>query len=312
MRVLVLLLALFLVFAGIYNLPASSIDRPEYGTVFLTSANPSQFGAGSGFMVGENLFVTNSHVTNAVEKLNAYAYNDNTPYAIKVVYDSPETDLSFFEIEDWDVFKTEERYRILNIETRPISVGEAAYVLGAPYGIRGFKTDGVVAAINRVTSMPGDDSTFSFGHYFTNIINPGNSGGPVVNSAGNVIGVAELKAEDLFFAISGDFLKIVLDEFQTTGKFEFPESKSKFDVDKETGEFVITEVGDDIYKKAGLQVGDIIKSIHSEYTSNYGNEKIWEAEQVTVSTRYMTKNGETIYMEVDRGGDLVTLEVKFD
>lgn len=310
-------IVLLLVAGLIFSVPSV---KPEYGVVYLESApseeNKTGGGLGSGFFIGENLLVTNAHVINLGpntpisdgKKYKVYAYDDRTPYSIEVVFNDPLIDLAFFKIVDWEEFKERERYTVLKIEKTPIKEGDQVYALGSPYGIRGFRSEGVLGAINRLQDT--ESGRFSFGHYVTAFINPGNSGGPIVNNEGNVVGVSELKGMDYFFAISGDFLANVLDQFNTSGKFVFATSKSMFDTRPEDGEFVITAVGDDQYKEAGFKVGDTIQAIHSDFTRKYGTDKIWTAQQIVAYTKYMTKPGEVIVIDVERDGIIIPLTVK--
>ena len=73
---------------------------------------------------------------------------------------------------------------------KPVEVGTAVLLIGAPLGLTQSVTSGVVSAIRN--DIPGDaGKTFI---QFDAAINPGNSGGPVVNAEKQVVGVAAAKA----------------------------------------------------------------------------------------------------------------------
>jgi len=86
----------------------------------------------------------------------------------------------------------------LKVNEAPV-LGEPVLVLGEPLGLQDTVTAGIVSALRR--KIPGDSRQFI---QFDAAINPGNSGGPVVNSRGQVLGIATEELEDsqgLFFAI---------------------------------------------------------------------------------------------------------------
>ena len=124
-------------------------------------------------------------------------------------------------------------------ESRNVVVGDPVIAVGAPLGLQGSVTTGIVSALNRPVTAGGDTSAQSS---FINAIqtdaaiNPGNSGGPLVDIAGNVIGVNSAIAQlpgatglgaqsgsiGVGFAIPSDQVRITADELITTGKAEHP------------------------------------------------------------------------------------------
>ena len=69
----------------------------------------------------------------------------------------------------------------------PVNIGESVLAFGSPLGLEGTVTAGIVSAVDR--SLDSGGSTLSNLIQTDAAINPGNSGGPLVNAAGQVIGI---------------------------------------------------------------------------------------------------------------------------
>ena len=114
-----------------------------------------------------------------------------------------------------------------------VQVGQPVVVIGAPLGLSGTVTSGIVSALNRTVQVPGenDSSALLVAAMQTDAaINPGNSGGALVNCAGQLIGVPSAGATvpstsgessggsiGLGFAIPVDLAKSIADEIIATG-----------------------------------------------------------------------------------------------
>ena len=72
--------------------------------------------------------------------------------------------------------------------TKSLQVGEQVYAIGSPYGLTETFTRGIISALGRQISAP-DGATISGAIQTDAALNPGNSGGPLLNAAGEVIGV---------------------------------------------------------------------------------------------------------------------------
>jgi S1-C subfamily serine protease len=74
-----------------------------------------------------------------------------------------------------------------------LAVGDAAIVVGSPFGFQGSVTSGIVSALHRVVKVPGDQVP---GHELVDAIqtdaaiNPGNSGGALADGSGRVVGIS--------------------------------------------------------------------------------------------------------------------------
>jgi serine protease Do len=112
-------------------------------------------------------------------------------------------------------------------------------------------------------------------------INAGNSGGPLLNTAGQVVGInvaIASNAENIGFAISTDTVIPVVQSIITEGKVVRPwlgvsvttvtsTIQQYYDVSVDTGALIVSVTGDSPADKAGLKAGDVITKIDDENIS---------------------------------------------
>ncbi|MBA7677315.1 hypothetical protein ES703_85572 [subsurface metagenome] len=224
-------------------------------------------GAGSGWIIREDgIIVTNNHVVTGARTI-AITLDDERTFAAREVRTDPLTDLAVVTIDAEDLPAAEMGNCNL------LKVGQPVAAIGNALGLGIRMTGGWISRLE--VSIP-----ISPGQTLDNLIetdaaiNPGNSGGPLVNMAGEVIGITSVKisqvgVEGLGYAISMTTAKDVIDQLILIGYVIRPYLGvelatvnpvvaffNNLSVDK--GVFVTTVAPGSPADKAGLEEGDVV------------------------------------------------------
>lgn len=145
---------------------------------------------GSGFiynMSGSMVVITNNHVVHGTTSLSVTFANGNG-YSAVVNGTDPYSDLAVLTVVG--AYRSEFKPLIV-VSSSTLKVGDPVIAIGAPYGLVGSMTTGVVSALGRTIT----EEQYTAGFTIANIIqtsapiNPGNSGGPLLNFDGKVVGI---------------------------------------------------------------------------------------------------------------------------
>jgi S1-C subfamily serine protease len=139
---------------------------------------------GSGFVIGKDgLILTNAHVVDGATKIKVTFANDKTVDA-KVLGADRSSDVALLKVDPSGL-----KLAPLQLGTaNNVQVGDPVVAIGNPFGLDRTLTTGVASALQRqISGLNG----FSIDHVIQTdaAINPGNSGGPLINGAGQVIGI---------------------------------------------------------------------------------------------------------------------------
>ncbi|MEI8260975.1 MAG: trypsin-like peptidase domain-containing protein [Actinomycetes bacterium] len=260
--------------------PGSVTDiaaRSLPGVVSILAEGTSQSGSGSGFVIRpDGYLLTNNHVVDLVAKGGklTVTFSDGVSAKGTVVGTSPDYDLAVIKVN-----RTSLPTLPLG-DSSKVRVGDSAIAIGAPLGLDGTVTAGIVSALDRpVTAGEGGGSSGAPTSFINAIqtdaaINPGNSGGPLLDARGSVIGVdsaiatlgatggSESGSIGLGFAIPINSAKRVADQLIATGKATTPILGVKLDMGYTSGGARVQSLTPgSAAAQAGLQPGDIITAL---------------------------------------------------
>jgi serine protease Do len=229
---------------------------------------------GSGVIVDKKGFIlTNNHVVEQATKIQVQLNGDPTKYTAKVVGVDEETDLAVVKI---DAGKDLTTAKLGNSDG--VQVGDWVLAIGSPFGLQATVTAGIISAKDR--------SGIGLGRQFQRFIqtdaaiNPGNSGGPLVDLAGEVIGIntaiitGSRGYEGVGFALPSTTAINVYNQIVAKGRVTRGSIGVGFQEDLGTNGITLKSLGapygvviENIEpgspaEKAGLKGGDVITSVN--------------------------------------------------
>jgi putative serine protease PepD len=300
--------------------PVTSVaERVVPSVVTIAASGPGGGGTGSGEVIRSGGYIlTNNHVISiaasggSVEVLFA----DGQTAPATITGRDPQTDLAVLHAQ------TSRQLKVIALgSSSSVKVGQPVVAVGAPLGLSGTITSGIVSALDRTVQVPGDNdrSALLVSAVQTDAsINPGNSGGALVNCEGQLVGVPTAGATvpnsgggsiGLGFAIPVDLAKRVADEIIATGRVTHaffglqtvpipPAAAEQAGLPQ--GLFVQAVTADGPAAAAGLRPDDVITKIDGEpATSNL------QLEELTLTK----KPGDTVSIGYSRNGQSATATV---
>jgi putative serine protease PepD len=207
-------------------------DQVVPSVVTISVTGPGGSGTGSGEVIrSDGYILTNNHVIAAAANGGSVEvqFSDGTTAPATITGRDPQTDLAVIKVND-----------IQNLSVIPmgssssLQVGQPVVVIGAPLGLSGTVTSGIVSALDRTIQVPGEGNSSALlvsAIQTDAAINPGNSGGSMVDCAGQLVGVPSAGATvptasgepssggsiGLGFAIPVDLAKTISNEIIATG-----------------------------------------------------------------------------------------------
>ena len=219
---------------------------------------------GSGVIVdASGIALTNAHVVEKATEIEVITL-DGSKHKAKVVGADKKTDLAVLKLDDG---KAQFKFARLGDSDR-MQVGDWVIAVGSPFGLQATVTAGIVSAKARnIGQGPFDDFIQTDA-----AINPGNSGGPLVNMAGEVIGINTAivaGGSGIGFAIPSNMAKKIYTEINSKGRVTrgwlgvsiqplTAELAKSFNAKDTKGVLISDVIGESPAAKAGLKPGDIL------------------------------------------------------
>lgn len=227
----------------------------------------TQEGAGSGWIISEDGYiVTNTHVVGDAETVTV-SLDDGSTYEAEKVYADALTDIAVVKIGATGLPVAEIG------DSSVLRVGEPVVAIGNSLGMGISATAGIASAVGvSLETSPGQ--TLLDLIQTDAAINPGNSGGPLLNTAGQVVGINSIKiatvgVEGMGYAISIDQALPVIEDLISRGKVVrawlgvglysvTPLLADRYSLAVDSGVLVTEVVANSPADKGGMQPGDVI------------------------------------------------------
>ena len=263
---------------------------------------------GTGVIIDKEGFIlTNNHVVEMADEIKV-KLADEREYLAKIIGRDQKTDLALIKID------SDKPLSPLPLgDSDKLEVGEWVVAIGNPFGLGNTVTAGIVSAKYRQIGQSSYDNYIQTDAS----INPGNSGGPLLNTAGEVVGINTAIFSQsggnigIGFAVPINMAKDLIPQLKK-GKVVrgwlgvmiqkiTPELKQKLDLKDEKGALVADLTPGGPAEKAGIQRGDVIVSFNGKEIKEMN-----ELPYVVASTPV----GKSATVEVLRKGQKKSLEVK--
>ena len=267
-------------------------------------------GVGTAFVYDPNgLIITNNHVIDEASEIHVI-FGRKREVKATVVGRDPRTDIAVLRVEEKNL-----PYLPLG-DSDAVRVGDWVVAIGNPFALAHTVSAGILSAKGRtLADVKGLDESGYYDFLQTDAsINPGNSGGPLLDMAGNVVGIntaIRAQANSIGFAIPINMVKELLPRVLKDGRIKrsaigvhvssvLPEDMERLKLSDENGALVRVVVPGGPADRAGLQVDDVIQAFEGEALT--GPERLrWVASLAGV--------GKPATLRVVRGGRTFDLKV---
>ncbi|AGA58790.1 trypsin-like serine protease with C-terminal PDZ domain [Thermobacillus composti KWC4] len=270
-------------------------------------------GLGSGFFFDkEGYILTNQHVVGGADQIMVTVIGYDEPFEAELLGSSYDLDLAVLKIKGDKDFPT-----LPLGDSDTINVGEWVVAIGNPNGFDHTVTVGVLSAKERPITIQDTEGTRQYQHLLQTdaSINPGNSGGPLINLAGEVIGIntaVSTTAQGIGFAIPTSTIVGVLDTLKENKPVPQPfigatladiteQAASQLGLDNTKGSIVVNILYNSPAYKADLRQYDVIVGMDG---------KKYDTKEDLIKAIQNKKVGEKAVLDVIRGGNQVQITVE--
>src|SRR5882757_4855050 len=252
---------------------------------------------GSGVIVDKSGYIlTNNHVVEQATKIQVQLNGDTTKYTAKVIGVDEDTDLAVIKI---DAGKELPTAKLGNSDG--VQVGDWVLAIGSPFGLNATVTAGIISAKDR-SGIGGAGHQFQRFIQTDAAINPGNSGGPLVDLAGEVIGIntaiitGSRGYEGVGFALPSTAAINVYNQIISQGRVTRGSIGVSFQEELGTNAITLKELGaangvvimgvepGSPAEKAGLKGGDVITNVNGRPIKT-GNDLVNPIAQAPIGTK---------------------------
>jgi 2-alkenal reductase len=304
------------------SIPAVVMIVVEIETNGSFSFTTPRGGQGSGFIIDDQgHIITNNHVVEDAIRVTVILHDDRRLEA-KIVGTDRESDVALLQVDAEKLGKVQP---LLLGDSDIVKPGQMAVALGSPFGLDGSITIGIISGVGRSLNSAGQRPNPQIIQTDA-AINPGNSGGPLLNSAGEVVGIntaIEVSSTGIGFAVPINTVKSLLPALLKGGEVKnpwlgiiaveiSPNLVELLELSVSSGIYVITVAADSPAEKAGL-----IESGSDDLGQpDRGGDVITAVDEIEVSAvedlvAYLNDKepGDKISLLVHRGGEYFTVEV---
>ena len=260
-------------------------------------------GLGSGVIYKEDGYiVTNNHVAGNAEELTV-TLSDGAEYPAELIGADKNTDVAVIKIDAQNLTPA----RITSIEN--MEVGEIAIAIGSPFGLEQSVTMGVISALGRDIAISSDTLPMVDLIQTDAAINQGNSGGPLVNSAGQVIGINTLifspsgANSGIGFAIPSDTAFNIANQIIQHGRARIP--------------FMGIEMGPNETEVIGVYIQSVMEGYPAEGAGVIEGDVVTEIDGKAIESPYqllaqMLRHnvGDVIELSIYRDSEYLTLSLE--
>jgi serine protease Do len=286
----------------------------------LVEGRSSSVSAGTGMIItSDGYILTNKHVVDGARSITIITDNNDTYENVKLVGTDPTNDVAILKVNAKDL------PTVILGDSKTIIIGQQVIAIGNALGqYQNTITSGIISGLGR--SLTAYSSDYSMSEELSDMIqtdaaiNAGNSGGPLVNAAGEVIGIntaVSSEGSNLGFAIPissvKGLIKSVIKEGRITRSYAgvryfniTPDIAIEYDLPVTSGAYLFTDSSESAVIEgspaadAGLETGDIITKVNGISIGRSGSFSSLLGEYAP---------GDTVQLEILRDGETKTLKL---